>query len=337
MAADTPRIAVVGAGSWGTALALQTARNGYRVALWAHRKAHVQALRNDHRNNRYLPDAPFPDNLIPEPDLGCCVAAALTVIVAVPSHSFSSTIRMLGESGMAPEATLAWATKGLEHGTGRFLHEVVDEYLGTRRAAAVVSGPSFAAEVAAGLPTAITVAARRKSIARRVAAQLHGRSMRAYTSTDVVGVELGGTAKNVIAIAAGISDGLGFGANARAALITRGLAEIVRLGIAVGGRPSTLTGLAGLGDLVLTCTDDKSRNRRFGLALGRGMDAEAAREQIGQVVEGADAAAEVLRLGTHHGVELPITEQVDAVLHGGRPPRVAVEALLAREPRAEFE
>ena len=199
----------------------------------------------------------------------------------------------------------------------------------------MISGPSFAREVALGLPTAVTVAGRDAVHARRVAALLHGSNLRAYTSSDVIGVELGGAIKNVLAIAAGIADGLGFGANARAALITRGLAEMVRLGLAVGGQRETFMGLAGIGDLVLTCTDDQSRNRRFGLAIGRGETAEAAFAAIGQVVEGAATAREALRLARQHRVEMPITEQVDRVLHHGQNPRRAVESLLARDPKPE--
>jgi glycerol-3-phosphate dehydrogenase (NAD(P)+) len=233
------------------------------------------------------------------------------------------------------EITFAWATKGLERGSGRFLLAIVHDHFGEGFPAAAISGPSFAIEVASGQPTALTVAAKDPRVATEVAELLHGGAMRAYTSDDLTGVQLGGAAKNVIAIAAGISDGLGFGANARAALITRGLAEMVRLGVLAGGRADTLTGLAGLGDLVLTSTDDKSRNRRFGLALGRGVGQQTAKKEIGQVVEGADAARELLRLGQSLGCELPITEQVNAVLFDGRTPRSAVEALLARERRAE--
>jgi glycerol-3-phosphate dehydrogenase (NAD(P)+) len=232
-------------------------------------------------------------------------------------------------------AGFAWATKGLEPGGGRFLHEVTAEILGAAWPAAVISGPSFAGEVARGLPTAVTVASRDAAHARRVAALLHGSNLRAYTSADVIGVELGGAVKNVLAIAAGIADGLGFGANARAALITRGLAEMARLGLAVGGQRETFMGLAGIGDLVLTCTDDQSRNRRFGLAIGRGETAEAAFAAIGQVVEGAATVREALRLARRHQVEMPITEQVDEVLYHGQDPRRAVEILLARDPKPE--
>jgi glycerol-3-phosphate dehydrogenase (NAD(P)+) len=223
----------------------------------------------------------------------------------------------------------------LEHGSGRFLHQVTAQLLGENWPAAVISGPSFAREVAAGMPTAVTVASRDVGYARQVAALLHGSNLRAYTSEDVIGVELGGAVKNVLAIAVGVSDGLGFGANARAALITRGLAEMVRLGEVVGGRRETFMGLAGIGDLVLTCTDDQSRNRRFGLAIGRGQTAAEACAAIGQVVEGIVTTREIMRLARRYRVEMPITEQVDQVLDQGRDPRQAVEALLARDLKPE--
>lgn len=230
---------------------------------------------------------------------------------------------------------MAWATKGLESGSGRFLHEVTANILGRRNPAAVISGPSFAGELARGLPTALTVASSDPAFARQVAALLHGPDLRAYSSADVIGVELGGAVKNVLAIAAGVCDGLGFGANARAALITRGLAEMMRLGAVVGGQSVTLMGLAGVGDLILTCTDDQSRNRRFGLAIGRGQTAEQALVAIGQVVEGMAAAGAIMRLARHHGVDMPISEQVDLVLNHGRDPRQAVEELLSRDPKPE--
>jgi glycerol-3-phosphate dehydrogenase (NAD(P)+) len=258
------------------------------------------------------------------------------VVVAVPSWVYTETLRRL-EPDLEPGSGIAWATKGLDHGSGRFLHQVTADTLGGRHAGAVISGPSFAREVAIGLPTAITVASADWNFADATARLLHGPNLRAYTTDDVVGVELGGAVKNVLAIAAGISDGLGFGANARAALITRGLAEMVRLGRLTGARSETLMGLAGLGDLVLTCTDDQSRNRRFGLALGRGQKAKEAIATIGQVVEGAATVREILVLARRTAVEMPITEQVDKVVHAGTDPRHAVETLLARDPRREEE
>ncbi|QQS54641.1 MAG: NAD(P)-dependent glycerol-3-phosphate dehydrogenase [Candidatus Competibacteraceae bacterium] len=328
------RVAVLGAGSWGTALALLLARNGHDVRLWGHDPREIAPLCRERENRRYLPGVPFPSRLNASTDLIEALANVELALVAVPSHAYGATLVRLRPL-LPTTAGFAWATKGLEHGSGRFLHEVTLEMLGRDRSAAVISGPSFAVEVARGLPTAVTVAAWDVAHARRVAAVLHGSNLRAYTSSDVIGVELGGAVKNVLAIAAGIADGLGFGANARAALITRGLAELVRLGVAVGGQRETFMGLAGIGDLVLTCTDDQSRNRRFGLAIGRGDSAEMASAAIGQVVEGAATVREILRLARRHGVELPITEQVDAVLYHGQSPRRAVENLLARDPKPE--
>jgi len=327
-------VAVLGPGSWGTALALLLARNGHTVRLWGHDPEEIAPLRRERENRRYLPGIPFLSTLTVGVDLAEAVAGADLALAVVPSHAYGATLTRL-RSYLPADAGFAWATKGLEHGGGRFLHEVTAEILGVAWPVAVISGPSFAGEVARGLPTAVTVASDDAMHARRVAALLHGSNLRAYTSADVIGVELGGAVKNVLAIAAGIADGLGFGANARAALITRGLAEMARLGLVVGGQRETFMGLAGIGDLVLTCTDDQSRNRRFGLAVGRGETPKSAATAIGQVVEGAATAREVLRLARRRGVEMPITEQVNNVLYHGQEPRRAVEILLARDPKPE--
>ncbi len=327
-------VAVLGAGSWGTALALLLSRNGHAVRLWSHNSEQVARLRHDRENRRYLPGCAFPAGLTVEPDLAAAAARSAIVLIAVPSHAYGETLARV-KPYLDVSTGIAWATKGLEHGSGRFLHQVTAQLLGENWPAAVISGPSFAREVAAGMPTAVTVASRDVGYARQVAALLHGSNLRAYTSEDVIGVELGGAVKNVLAIAVGVSDGLGFGANARAALITRGLAEMVRLGEVVGGRRETFMGLAGIGDLVLTCTDDQSRNRRFGLAIGRGQTAAEACAAIGQVVEGIVTTREIMRLARRYRVEMPITEQVDQVLDQGRDPRQAVEALLARDLKPE--
>lgn len=332
--AHPPALAVLGAGSWGTALALLLTRNAYPVRLWGHDPEHVERLRRDRQNRRYLPGIAFPAGLSVHADLAVAVRAAAIVVMVVPSHAYGDTLTRI-KSELSADSGVAWATKGLEHDTGNFLHQVTARILGEAWPTAVISGPSFAREVAAGLPTAVTVASSDGGFARRVAGLLHGSNMRAYTSEDVIGVELGGAVKNVLAIAAGVADGLGFGANARAALITRGLAEMVRLGEAVGARRETLMGLAGVGDLVLSCTDDQSRNRRFGLAIGQGQTAEQACVAIDQVVEGAVTTQEIMRLARLHGVEMPITEQVDRVLHQGLDPRQAVEALLSRDLKSE--
>lgn len=327
-------VAVLGPGSWGTALALLLVRNGHAVRLWGHDPDEIAPLLRERENRRYLPGIPFPSALTVGVDLAEMLADVDLALAVVPSQAYGVTLTRLRPE-LPAGAGFAWATKGLEPGGGRFLHEVTTEILGVTWPAAVISGPSFAREVAMGLPTAVTVASGDPAYARWVAALLHGSNLRAYTSADVIGVELGGAVKNVLAIAAGISDGLGFGANARAALITRGLAEMARLGLAVGGQRETFMGLAGVGDLVLTCTDDQSRNRRFGLAIGRGETAEAAFAAIGQVVEGAATAREALRLASRYRVEMPITEQVNQVLYQGQAPRRAVEILLARDSKPE--
>jgi glycerol-3-phosphate dehydrogenase (NAD(P)+) len=332
--AAMPPIAVLGAGSWGTALAMLLTRNGHGVRLWGRDPEQMERLRTERENHRYLPGIPLPAQVKPAIDLAAALRDTSLVLIVVPSVAYGATLTHIAPL-LDRDTGLACATKGLEHGSGRFLHDVTQTVLGSRHPYAVVSGPSFAREVAFGLPTAVTVAASDQGHAQRVVKVLHGSGMRAYRSTDVIGVELGGAVKNVLAVAAGVADGLGFGANARAALITRGLAEMVRLGEAVGGRRETFMGLAGVGDLVLTCTDDQSRNRRFGLAVGRGETADGARVAIGQVVEGAETSREIMRLARRYGIEMPITEQVEQVLYHGQDPRRAVEILLARDPRAE--
>ena len=334
MAARRAPIAVLGAGSWGTALAIQLARNGNPTRLWGHDPDEIAPLASARVNRRYLPDAPFPTGLAATADLAEATSGVRDVLVVVPSHAFAETLDRLADL-LPDNARLAWATKGLEPDSGRLLSELAAERLPGIAALAVLSGPTFAREVAAGLPTAITVAANRKAFADALSRRLHAGAFRTYTSRDLVGVQLGGAVKNVLAIAAGIADGLGFGANARAALITRGLAEMLRLGRAMGARRDTFMGLAGLGDLVLTCTDDQSRNRRFGLALGRGTPTDQALAEIGQVVEGRGTAREVRRLAGRHAVEMPIVEQAYRVLWESCPPRDAVHALLARTPKVE--
>jgi glycerol-3-phosphate dehydrogenase (NAD(P)+) len=328
------RIAVLGAGSWGTALAMQIARAGHDVCLWGLETEQVAAMQHERCNRFYLPDIPFPENLRVSADLAASVQSAQDLLIAVPSHAFRSFI-LSARPFIQPQHVVAWATKGLEEGSARLMHQIVVEELPQCRATAVVSGPTFAREVAMNLPTAVTVASKNLEYARDVAAYLHHGVFRAYTSQDIVGVELGGALKNVLAIAAGIADGLGFGANTRAALITRGLAEIMRLGHVMGAERETFMGLAGLGDLVLTCTDNQSRNRRLGLKLASGMSIEAAKKDIGQAVEGINTAREAHALARKHQVELPIIEQTYRVLFENLPARQAVQALLAREARAE--
>ncbi|MEP6633612.1 MAG: NAD(P)H-dependent glycerol-3-phosphate dehydrogenase [Luteimonas sp.] len=342
---QAPSVAVLGAGSWGTALGALIARHGHPTVLWGRDAAAVEAIARGHENHRYLPGIALPDALHVTNDLHAAVAGADLVLLAVPSHAFAETLHALAPYRPA-HAGVAWATKGFEPGTGRFLHEVADEVFGNARAnggavghgvaTAVVTGPSFAKEVAAGLPTALTVHSDDAAFAQLVADVLHGPAFRAYTGDDMLGAELGGAMKNVLAVATGVADGMGLGLNARAGLITRGLNEMLRLNVAIGGRPETLMGLAGLGDLVLTCTGDLSRNRRLGLALGRGQSLDEAVREIGQVVESVQTADEVMRQADRHGVELPIAGNVRDVLHGAITPAEGLARLLAREQKAEY-
>ncbi|MEM7017641.1 MAG: NAD(P)H-dependent glycerol-3-phosphate dehydrogenase [Pseudomonadota bacterium] len=327
-------ILVVGAGSWGTALAILLSRNGHKVTLWGRDQAHVQSMQMLRTNQRYLPDAIFPEELHPDSSITQYLSTIQDLVIAVPSHSFSSILETI-RPYLTKSHRLCWATKGLEEDSQQLLHQVVEQHLGQQHATAVLSGPSFAKEVANNLPTAVTIASPNESYSTELAALFHSDTFRVYTSQDMVGVQIGGACKNVIAIAAGIADGLGFGANTRAALITRGLAEITRLGVALGGQMPTFLGLAGLGDLVLTCTDDQSRNRRFGRLLANSKSPEEAKVIIGQVVEGATAASQVLALARKHNVEMPISEQVANMLAGHCTPAQAVHALLSRELKPE--
>ncbi|MCC5794844.1 MAG: NAD(P)-dependent glycerol-3-phosphate dehydrogenase [Chromatiales bacterium] len=329
-------VAVLGAGSWGTALAVQIARAGHPVTLWGRSAKQLALLSRERENRRYLPGVTLPPTLQVEPELAAAVGAQQDQLVCVPSHAFRATLERIAPL-LPPDARVAWATKGFEQQTGALPHQVAREVLGQSVPLAVLSGPTFASEVGAGLPTAMTVAATDRMFATDFAARLSGETFRAYTSADLVGVEVGGAMKNVLAIGAGICDGLGFGANARIALITRGLQEMTRLGVALGARPATFTGLSGMGDLVLTSTDNQSRNRRLGLALAAGERLADAVAAIGQVVEGVYAAAAVHAVAARAGVELPICEQVYRILHEGLPPRTAVHHLMARTLKAETD
>jgi glycerol-3-phosphate dehydrogenase (NAD(P)+) len=332
-----PGFAVLGAGSWGTALAMLLADNGHRVTLWAHHEAHAAAMAQSRSNERYLPGIPFPDKLEVSADLARAVRGADIVLVVVPSHAFRETLHKLRPL-LKPGQKVAWGSKGLEPGSHKLLHQIAREELADDIPLAVVSGPTFAKEVARKLPGAVTVASADPDFAYQLAQALHNDDyFRAYTGSDIIGVELGGAVKNVLAIAAGTADGLGFGANARAALIARGLAEIMRLGTALGARHDTFIGLTGLGDLVLTCTDDQSRNRRLGLALGQGKSVEATVKEIGQVVEGINTCREVHELAREHDVDMPISEQVYLIIHQGHTPQEAVQALMERSIRPEID
>ena len=327
-------VTVFGAGSWGTALAILLARNGHRVLLWGHHERHMAALAEDRNNRRYLPDTGFPETLSTTADLPAAARFSSLWVVAVPSHAFRQRLETL-RPHCSPEGRIAWATKGLELETGKPLHRVVGDVLGPAIPAAVLSGPTFAGEVAAGQPTAMTVASENIAFAGELVRLLHNDRFRAYSSPDIVGVELGGAIKNVLAIAAGVADGLGYGANARAALITRGLAEMMRLGTTLGGRPDTLMGLSGVGDLILTCTDNQSRNRRFGVGIGQGRDRQAVTDEIGQEIEGIPTAKIVHALAQRHAIDMPITEQTYRILYEALPPAEAVTNLLLRDPKPE--
>jgi len=327
-------IAVIGAGSWGTALAVLLARNGVPTFLWSREPEHLAQIAATRSNPQFLPNIEIPASLRIEPDLGTVLNAARDILLVVPSEGFRQTLEQIA-AHTGTTQRLAWATKGFEPGSSKLLHEVAGEVLGRDAPCAVLSGPTFAREVAAGLPTAVTLAANDSGFAEQLVSRLHNERFRVYTTGDIVGVEVGGAVKNALAIAAGIADGLGFGANTRAALVTRGLMEITRLGVALGGMRETFMGLAGLGDLVLTCTDDQSRNRRLGLALAQGETLADAVRQIGQVVEGIQTVREVMTVVRRINIDMPICEQVHAVIYGGVEPLVAVQNLLARAQKPE--
>lgn len=327
-------IAIIGAGSWGTALALQFARSGRRVRLWDIDTEQLAIIAAERINTRYLPNAPFPDNIEVRDDLESCLDNVTDIVVVVPSHGLRDTLQKL-QPLLDDSARVCWATKGFELSTGKLPHEVAAEVLGDNHAMAVLSGPTFAKEVGAGLPTAMTIASPDTTFAEDLAEAISKDNFRAYTSSDMIGVEVGGAVKNVLAIGAGISDGLGFGANTRIALINRGLVEMVRLGVALGAKQDTFMGLAGMGDLVLTCTDDQSRNRRTGLMLASGKSIEEAQQEIGQVVEGVLAAKAVKQVADKLSVEMPICQQIYRVLYEGVSPREAVTALMSRTLKPE--
>ncbi len=324
------RIAILGAGAWGTALACALAGRG-EVLLWARDPVLARRLREERSNRRYLPGVELPVSLAVEADLDAALdfAGDGLLVLAAPT----SALGELAERTAAAPAPLAWLCKGFERDTGRLAHQVVDRHA-PGRLAGPLSGPSFALEVARGLPTALVVAGA-PALCERVTAAVHGGHLRIYSSDDVIGVEVGGAVKNVLAIATGIAEALGLGHNTRAALITRGLAEIQRLGVALGARTETFAGLAGVGDLILTCTGELSRNRRVGLALGRGQSLDSALAELGHVAEGVWSAPAVSARARALGVQMPITDTVCAVLSGELSAPAAIGRLLAREPRPE--
>ncbi len=325
-------VLVLGAGSWGTALALAVTRNQHSVYLWDIDSELISNLKIDKCNKRYVPSVSFPDNLYPIDNIEDAPANIKMVINAVPCHGLRSSLQLLKSFS---DVSVCLACKGFEPGTQKLNHEVVEEEL-EGCSVAILSGPSFAKEVATGLPTAVTIAATDEETAQAFSGLFHSDMFRIYTHEDYIGVQVGGAVKNVMAIAAGIADGLGFGANTRSALVTRGLSEIMHLGLAMGAKQETFMGLAGLGDLVLTCTDDQSRNRRLGLLLAEGLSIQEASDKIGQAIEGLKTAKEVSELAKKYKIEMPITEQVNKVLQSECSPRDAVQNLLAREPKAEM-
>jgi len=317
----TQTIAILGAGSWGTAVAIHLSQIGHRVLLWAHNSQHVAQMVQKKTNPRYLPGINFPDTLMPLNDLNQCIREADYVIIAVPSHAFAELIAKIET---VPQG-LAWLTKGLDPHKHQLLSDLVAKRFGSSFPMAMISGPSFAKEVARFLPTYQT----------NIRQLLHHNNIRVYLSDDLIGLQICGAVKNVLAIGCGISDGLGYGANAKAALITRGLAEMSRLGISMGAHPETFLGLAGVGDLVLTCTDDQSRNRRFGLLLGQDTSIDDAEQQIGQVVEGKSNASQVCALAHQKHIEMPICEQINALLQGKVTAEQAFQNLMSRPPKEE--
>ncbi len=325
-------IAILGAGSWGTAVAIHLAHHKTPVLLWTHNAQEAKKIQHTRVNKRYLPDIMLPSALEVTHDLARCLNHASIVIMAVPSHAFTSVLERID---YPPCAGLAWLTKGLEPQTHQFLSDIVAHKWGYDYPMAIISGPSFAAEVARFLPTALTLASNQLSFAHKLQHFLHQGHFRVYTSQDLIGVQLAGAVKNVLAIACGISDGLNFGANAKAALITRGLAEMRRLGIALGATDETFSGLAGLGDLVLTCTDNQSRNRRFGLQLGQGVLADVAKQSISQVIEGIHNAKQVCALATQYNIDMPICREVAALLFEGASLQQILTNLMSRTTKTE--
>lgn len=327
------QIAVIGAGSWGTALAIHLAAK-HIIKLWSHNKEHVEEMRKARLNERFLPEIPFPDSISLFDNFEETIENVDIILIATPSTAFDEILKKIKTANLAKLPPVISATKGLDHSTNGFLSDTFYQAFPNTNFT-ILSGPSFAKEVAKLFPTAIAIAGNSEQDLAKVIPFFHHDNMRVYGNLDIKGVQLAGAYKNVIAIATGISDGLGFGANARAALITRGLAEMTRLGIALQGDPETFKGLAGLGDLVLTATDNQSRNRRFGLYLGQGLKTEEAFKEVGQVVEGANIVKNIYELGETMGIDLPIAQQVYKILHKNVLPNTSLRQLLAREQKIE--
>jgi glycerol-3-phosphate dehydrogenase (NAD(P)+) len=329
------KIAVLGSGSWGTALAILLSKNGHDVYLWGNEPQQINKLELERQNQEFLPSILFPHKLQVFSELYSALKEAQLVVIAVPSQAFREVLQTI-KPLIGHIEGIIWGTKGLDPETNTCMSEIAKEILESSLLQnAVLAGPSFAKEVALGLPTAVTIASENLDFARAVAVFFHNDYFRPYVTNDVIGAEIGGIIKNILAIAVGISDGVGFGANARAALITRGLAEMVRLGTTLGGRQETFYGLSGIGDLILTATDNQSRNRRFGLALGQGTSIKDAMKEIGQIVEGAHNASQIYKLMQKHQLQMPICEQVYKVLHENLPAHTAAKNLLQRTLKDE--
>ena len=327
-------LTVIGAGSYGTALAISTASKGLKVMLWTRREETAKIMQHDRVNQKYLPSIAFPETLTISSDLKYCIDVSKTILVVVPSHTFADVLVSI-KPYLTPEHRLAWATKGLDKDSGRLLSDIASQILSDKIPMAALSGPTFAMELAKGLPTAIAVAGTNSDFIKEFCELMHTKTFRIYESDDLVGLQLGGGIKNVIAIGAGLSDGLGYGANARTALITRGLAEMTRLGEALGSSQKAFMGLSGLGDLILTCTDNQSRNRRFGYYLGQGMSVEKALEKIEQVVEGYTMSKVVVDLCEKFNVQMPICQEVYKVIYEGKNGQAAAMSLLGRSLKSE--
>jgi len=333
MSLQNNAIAVLGAGSWGTALAIVLARKGQVVKLWDQDQSLLAEIARDRQNQRYIPGVDLPDNILVCRDVNQLFENTQDILMVVPSHAFSKALQGI-KPFLTQQHRIVWATKGLDP-NGEFLHHVAERELGMDRPYAMLSGPSFAKEVAIGLPTAVMIASKNNQFKQDLVTRFHYGPFRVYTTDDLVGVQFSAVVKNVLAVAVGISDGIELGANARAALITRGLAEMMRLGEALGAKRDTLMGLAGCGDVILTCTDNQSRNRRFGLALAKGLNQEQALLEIGQVVEAVYNVEQLYRLAQKQGIDLPIAEQVFKIMKEGISPREALDSLLSRPPKSE--
>lgn len=331
-------IAVLGAGAWGTALAIHLARNNHPVRLWGRDPEMMSIMEQDRCNTSYLPDISFPNNLEICPDLASAINNIRDILIAVPSHAVTDLLQQIAVNNFS-NRRVVWATKGLSAGekigSGKFIHEIIEDILGPDTPTAVLSGPSFAKEVARGLPVAVVIASHSDVFSKDLVGRFHGPSFRVYQSDDLLGVQICGAVKNVIAVAAGIADGMELGASARCALITRGLAEMSRLARTLGAKPQTCAGLAGVGDLLLTCSSDLSRNRRFGLALGQNKTLAEASETVGGVVESIYNAEQIYYLAKQQGIEMPITEQVYRVLEKQCSLGQAFNALVNRAPTSE--